>query len=569
MNKGWLGAAGLAVAGATLLAGCGGTSSTGGSTGSSAKLGPAFSSKPSHGGTVTVAFTSNIETLDPGQWTDVTSAFPMQQIYQTLVTYAGDGSTLVPDAATWTVSPDGKTYVFNIKPGLKFSNGDPVTAQDVKYSLDRVTGYNASGSGPAPYGFAYSGIVGYSQWYNNGKPPAKGVTGLSGVTVTGPLQVTIKLSTPEAYFLNTLALDSAVILDQKVASQYTPNTYMLHAIGSGPFEVQSWSRGHQLVLVRNPDYKGSPTPYLSKIVMEENVSWSLQLLRFEKGQLDMINGPIDSSVYSQVLTSKKLQNLYHKTTENGIVYLGFNTTKAPFNNVDVRLAVNYALNKALISKDVTNGRGPIAGQPLPPGMPGYNKSIQPFPYSPAKAKKLLTEAGYKSGHGPTITMIYPSNSPDHIRTADIVQQELDAVGFKVNLSAISQVGSYWPYEDTATKPWNLAWTDWFQDYPDPEDFAYNLLSKQAFGATNVGDWTNAQFQTLIDKADNLPAAQDAQRWALYKQSETIAHNQASWAFLYYYWNDALIQPWLGPANVGYYLPPVLEPEFNRIWTNHK
>lgn len=562
MKKQWLGVAGALASGAALLAGCGSPAS------GSANAGPSFSTKPSHGGTITVAFTSNIETLDPAQWTDVTSAFPMQQIYQTLVTYSPNGASIVPDASTYTVSNGGKTYVFNIKPNLKFSNGDPVTAQDVKYSLDRVTSYNASGSGPAPYGFAYSDIVGYNRWYNNGKPPKKAVTGLAGVQVTGPLQVTIKLKQPEAFFLNTLALESAVILDQKVASQYTPNSYMLHAVGSGPFEVQSWNRGHQLILVPNPDYQGKK-PYVSRVVMDENVPWSLQLLRFEKGQLDMINGPIDSSVYSKVLASPKLQHLYHKTTENGIVYLAFNTTKAPFNNKDVRLAVNYALNKALISKDVTNGRGPIASQPLPPGMPGYNKNIQPFPYDPSKAKKLLQEAGYSKGNGPSITMIFPSNSSDHIRTADIVQQELQAVGFKVNLQGMSQVGSYWPYEDDASKNWNLAWTDWFQDYPDPEDFMYNLLSTQAFGATNVGQWTDAKFQSLITKADNMPASEDSQRWAMYQQAETIAHNDASWAFLYYYWNDALIQPWLGPGKLSYYLHPVMEPFFNLIWTNHK
>ncbi len=563
MKKTWMGAAACLVSGAALLAGCGG-----GSTPSSSGPGPAFSSKATNGGTVTVAFTSNIETLDPGQWTDVTSMYPMQQIYQNLVTYSPNNATIVPGAATYTVSKNGLTYVFNLKPGQKFSNGDPVTAQDVKYSLDRVTSYNASGSGPAPYGFAYSDIVGYPQWNNNGKAPAAGITGLSGVKVTGPLQVTITLQKPAAYFLNTLALESAVILDQAVASKYTPNTYLLHAVGSGPFEVQSWNRGHQLVLVPNPHYSG-PKPHLSKVVMEENVAYNLQILRFKKGQLDMVNGPIDSSIYGQVLASKNLQNLYHKVSENGIVYLGFNTTKAPFNNVDVRLAVNYALNKALISKNVTNGRGPLAGQPLPPGMPGYNKNIKPFPYSPTKAKQLLAEAGYKNGHGPTITMIYPSNESSHTQTADIVQQELDAVGFKVNLQAMSQVGSYWPFEDQASNNWNLAWTDWFQDYPDPQDFAFNLLSTQAFGATNVGNWTNKQFESLINKADNMPASQDSQRWALYQQAETIAHNDASWAFLYYYWNDALIQPWIGPAKLSYYLHPVEQPFFNLIWTNHK
>lgn len=546
-----------------LAAGCG----AGGGSANTAS----FSSKPSHGGTITAAFFSNIATLDPAQWSDMTSMYPMQEIYQTLVGYSHKGATLVPEAAaSYTVSPNGLVYTFKLRPGLKFSNGDPVTAADVKYSLDRVTGYNASGTGPAPYGFAYAGIVGYNKWYNNGKKPAASVQGLSGVKVLSSNTVQITLKSPEAYFLNTLALMSAAILDKNVASKYSPTTYMLHTVGSGPFMVQSWNQGHKLVLVPNPQYAGpGHKPYISKLVLNENVSWKLQLLRFQRGQQDlMIDGPFPSSVYSQILNTPKLKPLYHKISENGIVYLAFNTTKPPFNNKDVRLAVNYAINKQLIAKDITNGRGQIAGQSLPPKMPGYNPAIQPFPYSPAKAKALLKKAGYKSGQGPSVTFIYPSSNPGAVRTAQIVQSELQSIGFTVNLHAISQLGSYWPYEDTASNPWNIAWTDWFQDYPDPQDFMFNLLSKQAFGATNVGNWTDPTFQKLISKADGLPASQDTKRWALYKEAETIAHNQAAWAYLYYYWNETLVQPWIGPATITDYIHPVSTTRFNRIWTNH-
>ncbi len=511
--------------------------------------------------TLNFSFSSNIETLDPTQWTDMTSMYPMQEIYDTLVEYDQVTSKVVPGIATWAVSNNGTLYTFTLKKGIKFSNGDAVTAQDVVYSINRLTRGDANSSGAAPYGFAYSDIKGYTQWFNSGKTPPAGMTGMSGLTAVGNNVVKIQLVTPQAFFLNVMALMSAAIVDPAVVQKYGQN-YQLHAIGSGPYKLQSWNQGHQMILVPNTTswryVKGEPT-----VVMDENVNPDLALLRYEQGQYAFVWGPLPSEVYAKILSSAKLKSQYHNVVENGVVYLAFNTTKAPFNNVYMRQAVNYAINKTLLIKDITNGRAALMTQPLPPGIPGYNNSIKnPYPYNPTLAKSLLKKAGYK---GQTLTFIYPSNNTDHIRTAEIIQNELQAVGMKVSIVGTSQIGNYWPLEDNASGNWNIAWTDWFQDYPDAQDFLFNLLSKEAFGATNVGNWTDPTFESLVTQADSLPGNQQYQRNLDYSKAETIAVNKAAWAFLYNEWNDALIQPWVKPQgsfnNLMIYLHPVKTPQF--------
>ncbi|MDA8346079.1 MAG: ABC transporter substrate-binding protein [Thermaerobacter sp.] len=507
------------------------------------------------------SFSSNIETLDPTEWTDVSSMYPMQEIYDTLVEYNQTNSGLHPGLATWTASSDGKTYTFTLKKGIKFSNGDPVTAQDVIYSLNRVTRGDANSSGAAPYGFAYSDIVGYNAWFNKGNPPPAGMSGMSGLTSPAPGVVQIQLTTPQAFFLNELALMSAAIVDPKVVQEYGQN-YQLHAVGTGPYMLKSWNQGHQMILVANPhSWRGSPK--VQKVIIDENVNPDLALLRYQQGTYDFLWGPLPSEVYAKIISSPTLKKQYSNVPENGVVYLAFNTTKAPFNNVYMRQAVNYAINKQLLIKDITNGRAVMQTQPLPPGIPGYDSSItNPYPYNQALAKSLLQKAGY---NGQPITFIYPSNTTDHIRTAEMIQTDLKAIGLNVSIQGTSQIGNYWPTEANPKGNWNIAWTDWFQDYPDAQDFLENLLGNEANNATNVGNYYDKTFQTLIDTADALPASQQAQRVTLFKQAEQIAVKQAAWAFLYTEWNDALIQPWVQPqgthSDLMLYLHPVKTPQF--------
>jgi ABC-type transport system substrate-binding protein len=211
-------------------------------------------------GTLTIDFATDFPTLDPAYWQGTQSSIPMQAIYQRLVTYAENSTRIIPDAATWSVSPNGLTYTFHLKKGLSFSNGDPVTAEDVVYSLNLLTLYDADGSeGPAPNGRTLSDIVGYNAWFNDGKKPALGVEGMSGLTAPNKSTVVIHLVTPQAYFLDELALESAAIIDRAVVKKYGVFNYELHAVGSGPYELLYWYQGEQMALRPNPYYTG-PTP---------------------------------------------------------------------------------------------------------------------------------------------------------------------------------------------------------------------------------------------------------------------------------------------------------------------
>ena len=336
---------------------------------------PAQAAASPHG-TLHYAENSSIPTLDPASWSGVTEQRPMSMIYDTLVEYNKTDTGLYPAlAASYTVSPNGLVYTFHLRPGVKFSNGDPVTAADVVYSLNRITSGDPLGAGAAPYSGAYSDIAGYEQWLKSGKTAEVGQPGLFGVTSPAPGVVQIRLAAPQPYFLNEMALSSADILDARVVAEYGKN-YELHAVGTGPYKLLYWHQGSQMALVANPtSWRGEPS--IAKILIDENVNSDLQLLRFQKGEYDLMNGPLPSEVYAKVLADPSLHKLYHTAPMNGVLFFAFNYTKPPFNNLDMRLAVNYAVNKAMIVRDITNGRATIMSQPVPPLIGGYNPCLAP------------------------------------------------------------------------------------------------------------------------------------------------------------------------------------------------
>lgn len=520
---------------------------------------PAATSSSGHStGVFTMDFASDFPTLDPAAVQDVQSNIPMDGIYDGLVTYATYGSntaSIIPDLATWTASTDGLTYTFHLKHGIRFSNGDPLTAQDVKYSLDRMTSWDATGSnGPSPFGSDFSDIVGYDQWFNNGKQPPASVTGLSGITTPDPYTVVIKLTAPQAYFLNEMALPNAYIVDPAVTEKYGPNLYAQHAVGTGPYMLDYWTQNKQMVLVPNPYYKGPQKAQLKKIIFNVNVQAATQFLLFEKGQVDMIFQP-DSATYLAALNSPTLAKDYIRNKTNAVWYLAYNVTKAPFNNVKVRQAVNLAIDRNQILK-LINGRGLVETQLLPPAMPGYDTSMKGYAYDPTQAKKLLQEAGY--GNGFSITLAYTSARPFVETVMQNIQAQLAKVGITVNLHNIPETGTYWPYTADTTNNWDLSWTDWWQDYPDPQDFMFNLGS--GLSSNETGGWKNTQFDNLVTEADNLPASQDTKRWQLYDQAQQIWFQQAPWVPLYYPVIDAMVQPWVQPQNVNALLHPVIGPQ---------
>ncbi len=530
---------------------------------------PHVASAASGQGYIRYAEPAEQTTLDPAGLGDDTASRVMNMVFDSLVEYDQTDAGLHGGLAQrYTISPDGKTYTFYIRKGVKFSNGDPLTAQDIVYNLNREASADPIGEGPAVWTGVFTDIVGYQQWLDSKKTAKLGQTGMSGVTSPAPDVVQIKLSKPQPYFLNELALDIGDIGDPAVEMKYGKN-FSLHAVGTGPYKIKSWNQGHQLVLVPNPSsWRGNPKN--KGVIVDENVSYDLQLLRFEKGEYDYIHGPLPSAIYAKVLASSNAKKDYITAPMNGVTYFAFNTTRAPFNNIDMRLAANYAVNKAEIIRDITNGRATPETQPLPPGIPGYNSTLKGYGYNPNLARQYLKKAGYK---GQPITIVYFAGGTDYTRLADMIQQDLMAVGMKVQLKGISQLGNYLTYEYNPKNPWDLTWSQWTQDYPDAQDFLENLLATESFKSNNLGNWTLPEFQKLVDTADALPASDQAQRIADYQKAEKLADDNVCWLFLYNLWQDALVQPWVSPrpnthSGLMVYLHPVLKPQWNLMSTTH-
>jgi ABC-type transport system substrate-binding protein len=548
-----LGSALLAVT--LALAGCGGSGTGSSSSGSwYANLGyKPYQSKPTNGGVFRIAFQTDIPELDPLTWTDLQSMYPMDVIYDTLVRYSDDGTNLVPDLATWQVSPDGKVYTFFLRHGVRFSNGDPLTAADVKYSLERLTSH--ANAGVSGYGSYFAMIQGYDAWHNGT------ASDLSGVQVVNPYELRITLSYPAPYFLNDLALMAAGIVDPAVVNKWGNQNYSHHAVGSGPFMLQSWTPNKEMILVPNPLYWG-PKPHLKEIDIKIGPDPSLALEQFQRGQLDETT-EITSQNYLQIEANPALKALYHRVPMNGIYFVYLNCKEGPTANVLVRQAINYAINKKQLIATLTNGRGGVVNDAvLPPRMPGYDPSLPPlYPYNLAKAKQLMAEAGYKKGFtlrfvgwtDPTTTML-----------ADFLQSQLKQIGINVQISTMT----YPQFLQQVANPKNFGMAEyaWYQDYPDPQDFFDALFNQNAFGATNFTYWSNPTVQHDIVTADQLPASQNAERYQLYRDAQKIIAENAPVIWEYYAWNDEVVQPWVGPNDLAAWgLGPIYPIEFWRVW----
>lgn len=541
-----------------------------------------FCSTPTYGGTITMPWTNDFATLDPALWDDGQSLMAMQSIYDTLVEYNENTSAVGPGLAThWTVTNGGRTYTFFLR-NAKFSNGDPVTAADVAFNLSRAS---QPGANSVYAAFTLGDVEGYSalqsepktshaytQWNTNPMP-------LTGVKVLGTHELSITLVKPEAYFLNDMALMVTGVADPAVVRRYGPtnanNAYENHAVGSGPFKLLEWQHNKQLVLVANPQYWGRK-PYLAKVVFPVDVNPQTAFEQFSKGQANLIWGP-SSAQYLQAMANPQTAVEYHQQPYNWAVYGYFNTAVAPFNNLYLRQALNYAVDKQVLIKVAVNGHGYLPSDGvLPPGMPGYVNSTEPYPFNLAKAKALMVKAGY--AHKSLSFKYYiPSDAPDEA-IATYLQQAWRKINVDIQIVPVS-TSVYWsnaspPPAGGPQTSYDAGDAGWIQDYPDPSDFFANLLvatgpannpKKDVFVGSNFANYNNPTVDQLVAEADALPPSQDAKRYKLFDQAQAIVERQAPWVFQYFGTQSMLVTSNVGPGNIMLYLHPIKATQFQYMW----
>jgi len=470
------------------------------------------------GGTMIVTFKDDISTLDPAIGYDWQNWSIIKSIADGLMDYEPGTTKLVPHLAeSYTISPDGRTYTFRLRRGVRFHNGREVVASDVKYTLERVLNPKTQSPGA---GF-YTGISG-SKAFADGK-----ATELTGVKVGDRYTVSITLDKPNAAFLHIMALNFAHVVPREEVARLGAD-FGHKPVGTGAFKVKEWVLGQRLVLVRNPDYFVKGRPYLDQIVFQVGVEPNVAFLKLQRGEVDILGDGIPSADFLKVMADPRLRKLVAVGDQLQTGYVTINTQVKPFTDVRVRRALNMAIDKSRIVR-IINNRATPANQILPPLMPGYDRNTTGYPFDRAQAKKLLAEAGYPNGFS---TVLYANNTDPNPRIAQAIQQDLAEIGVKVELKTLAQSTVIEAGGTKGQAP--LLWSGgmaWIADYPDPNDFYWPILGCASLGpgTWNWAWYCNQRVERLVEQADAMVRADQASaRAAKFREIFRMIMDDAPW-----------------------------------------
>ena len=431
------------------------------------------------GGTLRVnAANNDFEFTDPGLAYDTLSWSLLYTTQMLLVNFPDKngqaGSVLYPEAATSfpTVSKNGLTYTFHLRPGLKFSDGSAVTAAAYQRAWER----NLSPKMGSPVGVndQFQNVVVGAKAFNDGK-----ASKISGISAKG-LVLTFKLTKPNPTFTSYLGMQwfGAV----KPNMPYTSSGITTSYPSAGPYYIQSREVGKSLVEVRNPNYKGSRPANPDKIVWSMNTDQDQGLLQVKSGQVDVDAGQPPPTSYAQLASQYGVnKQRFHVGATSCVLYWALNTTRAPFNSVSARKAVNWALDRPAMVRLFGKFGAKRSDQILVPGVPGY-KPYNLYAFrgaNPAKAKSIDP-----SLNGKTAT-IFHSTSSTAVNISQVAAFNLSKIGMKTKDKPVP--GSVY-YKELGTKgvDYDMARAGWCADYFDPFDYVnVNLDGRSIQDANNV------------------------------------------------------------------------------------
>ncbi len=469
------------------------------------------------GGSITVTYKDDVATLDPAIGYDWQNWSMIKSLYDSLMDYVPGTTTLRAGLAeSYMISDDGLVYTFKLRPGVKFSNGREMVAEDVAYSLNRVTLPATQSPGA---GF-FASIAGFDTMSDGS------ATTLSGVKVIDPATVEITLSRPDATFLHVMALNfSSVVAKEGVEAAGAD--FGKQPMGTGAFTLAEWTLGQKLVFAKNPNYWRAGVPYLDQVVFEVGQEPVVALLRLQNGEVDVPGDGIPPAKFTEVMAdpAQAAHVVIGGQLQTG--YITLNVTIPPLDNVKVREAVNMAINKDRIVQ-IINGRAVPANQPLPPSMPGYTKDYKGYAYDVDAAKALLAEAGFADGFE---TQLYVMNTDPNPRIAQAIQQDLAGIGIKADIQSLAQANVI-EAGGAGTAP--MIWSGgmaWIADFPDPSNFYGPILgcSGAVEGGWNWSKYCNADLDKMATEADSMAdPAKVADRLALWSDVYQGVMKDAPW-----------------------------------------
>jgi len=465
-------------------------------------------------------------TLDPAFIVDVVSGNVSGKLYNGLVRF-GEGSEVVLDVAqAYAITPDGKTYTFRLRDDVRFTNGRKVTADDFKYSFERIL----SPETRSPRTWLFDRIAGAREFMDGN---AEEVT---GIRVLDELTLDIELTSPFGPFIGLLAMPGGYVVPheeiEKLGEKFSDTP-----VGTGPYKLADWERGSSITLVRNREYFDE-TPMLKGIkyrIIPEDLT---AVAEFERGNLDAIGIP--APVFRRYTDSEKWKPLIVSATGLNTYYLGMNCSKPPFDDVRLRRAVAMAIDRKRILDTIYQKRGELAKGPVPPVlMEPYGGSGYEFPYNydPEAARALMKEAGHAGGFR---MKIYIGGDAETLDMVEVVQQYLKDAGIDASITQLE----WSAYKQAITSgEADAFWLSWQADYPDPENFLYPVFDSANHGsAGNRAMFTDEEFDRLIEAAQ--AESDHDKRGELYKRAEYRVVEMSPWVFFWHKQDFVVVHPWV-------------------------
>jgi len=424
------------------------------------------------GGTLTGTYASFPDYLDPALSYTAEGWTAMYDTYLPLLTYkhadGEEGSEVVPALAESLpkISPDGKTYTLTLRSGLKYSDGKPVKASDFASTVERMFKLNSPG---APF---YEGIVGAEE-FAAGKSDS--IAGIKTDDKTG--KITIELTQPRGTFTNELAMLFVALLPSGTPAK---NLTTEPPPATGPYEIVKSEPGRGWSYARNPQWAKTnaaqipevPSGHVDKIEISIVRNSATQVNEIERDQANWMQTIVPADLYNKV-KDRYDGTQFRVERPINLYYFFMNTAKPPFDDVKVRQAVNYAVDPAALER-IYAGALSATHQILPEGMPGH-EAFNLYPHDMAKAKAMFKEANPSDRK---ITVWTDNESPNDEAGA-YFNDVLNKLGFDAKLKTINADNYFGVIGNASTPDVDAGWTDWYQDYPHPNDFFQPLLAGES------------------------------------------------------------------------------------------
>ncbi|HYC81989.1 MAG TPA: ABC transporter substrate-binding protein [Solirubrobacterales bacterium] len=511
----------FAAVGVIGLSSCGGgddTTSGGGGSDTSAEGG-----EGKEGGILKATYASFPDYMDPQLSYTAEGWTAMGEVYIPLLTYkhagGAEGAEVVPGLAKEMpkISNGEKTYTLFLRPGIKYSNGKPVKASDFPYAIERLFKVNSGGS------VFYTSIVGAEQF---SKTKQGGIPGIETNDKTGEIKIT--LVEPRGTFENELALMFAAPVPKG-----TPNEDLSAnpPPGTGPYMLVNVKPGQGWEYERNPEWAKAnskampeyPTGTIDGAEVDVIRNPQTQVNDIEQGKYDWMQNPVPAARYTEVKDKYEGSQFLVRDTIS-TYYFWMKTDRAPFDDQKVLEAVNYAIDPAALER-IYSGQIKGTQRILPPGMPGYSK-FELYPHDMAKAKELIKEANPSDMD---ITVWTDTESPNN-EAGEYYDGVLKELGFNTTLKIINADNYFTVIGNQSTANLDTGWSDWFQDYPHPNDFFQPLLAGESILQTNNGNFANFDNPAINKEISKLRAEQlGPEQESAYEAMDEEIMKEAPWA----------------------------------------